>query len=126
MSKILLVDDEKSLNAVLSKGLTYEGFEVISAFSGNEAIGILSDQQFTIDLVVSDLYMDEGGGQQLIKWLKENRPALKVLAISGEDKESFMSALDLVGHEGIPTMEKPFLVSQLAEVVRGMLSSNLF
>ena len=70
--------------------------------------------------------MDGGGGQQLIKWLKENRPNLKVLAISGEDKESFISALDLIGDEGIPTMEKPFLVSQLSEVVRGMLSSNLF
>ena len=126
MSKILLVDDDKSLNAVLSKGLTYEGFEVISAFSGNEALGLLSNEDFKVDLVISDLYMDEGGGQQLIKWLKENRPNLKVLAISGEDKESFISALDLIGDEGIPTMEKPFLVSQLSEVVRGMLSSNLF
>lgn len=125
MPKILLVDDERSLNAILTKGLEHGGFQVISAHSGNEALEILGNASFAVDLMISDLYMDEGGGQQLIKWAKENRSELKILAISGQDDDSFMSALDLIECEGVPTMEKPFAINQLIEVVNGMLNSNL-
>ena len=126
MSKILLVDDEKSLNEVLTKGLEHEGFNVISAFSGSEALTILEDSSFSADLMITDLYMDDGGGQQLIKWTLENRSDLKILAISGQDQESFMSALDIIEGEGVPTMEKPFSINQLVDVVNGLLNSNLF
>ena len=40
--------------------------------------------------------MDQGGGQQLIKWLKANRPTFKILAVSGTDLDNFLSALEVV------------------------------
>ena len=68
--------------------------------------------------------MENGGGQQLINWCKEHRSSLKVLAVSGEKLDHIISALEVVGDGGIPTMAKPFSLAKLLEVVQGMLNNQ--
>ena len=77
MTRILLVDDDVSLLEVLQEGLVANGFDVMSAYSGNEAMNILTAGSF--DLLITDMYMSDGGGQQLVSWCSENKPELKIL-----------------------------------------------
>lgn len=122
MSRVLLVDDDINLLDVMRIFLTQNDFAVTAASSGNEAIEILQDNSF--DLLITDLYMENGGGQQLINWCKEHRSSLKVLAVSGEKLDHIISALEVVGDGGIPTMAKPFSLAKLLEVVQGMLNNQ--
>ena len=122
--KVLLVEDDANLNELIQEGLTKHGFDVVTSESGNDALGVLADQDFNI--MVTDLYMSDGGGQQLLNWCKENKPKMKLLAISGEMLDSIVTALDVVEQDGIVTMEKPFTVAKLSEVLKGMHTNNFF
>ena len=124
MLRVLVVDDDESIRYTLSEGLKSMGFDISVACSGNEAQLILDAQSF--DVVVTDLYMQDGGGQQLIKWCRENKPEQKLLAISGENLDHVITALDLVEEDGIPSMEKPFKIRELAEVLKGMANNQFF
>ena len=124
MIKVLIVDDDDSIRTLCFDGLNRLGFETSIAASGNEAKKMIDESEF--DIVVTDLYMDDGGGQQLIEWCIDNHNGIKLLAVSGEELNVMMSALDIVGDKGIPTLEKPYEIKQLAEVINGIIGNQFF
>lgn len=124
MIRVLLVDDDVSLLEVLQEGLTNYDFDVMTAYSGNEAMNVLNAGAF--DLVITDMYMTDGGGQQLVAWCNENMPDLKILGISGEGLDHVITALDIVEDQGHPTMIKPFKISELVDVIKGMMNNQFF
>ncbi|MCM8525705.1 MAG: response regulator [Lentisphaeraceae bacterium] len=124
MTRILLVDDDVSLLEVLQEGLINYNFDVMTAYSGNEAMNILNAGTF--DLLITDMYMTDGGGQQLVEWCGQNKPKLKILGISGECLDHTITALDLVGDKGHPTMIKPFKITELVDVIKGILNNQFF
>lgn len=124
MTRILLVDDDLALLEVIQAGLKEHGFNVMTACSGNEALNILTDNSF--DLLITDMYMTDGGGQQLVSWCGENKADLKILGISGECLDHVITALDIVGDKGHPTMPKPFRVSELVDVINGILNNQFY
>ncbi len=124
MAKILIVEDDKLLLEVLVEVLTLNNFEVKSAYSGNQAIQILNNAP--VDLVVTDMYMDDGGGQQLIKWCQQNYPKMKILGISGVNLDHAITALDFVEDLGYPTLTKPFSIIDFSNIVKGMLHNQFF
>ena len=124
MIRVLLVDDDVTLVGIWQEGLASLGFDVMTAYNGNEAMNILMAGEF--DVLVTDMYMNNGGGQQLISWSRENKPSLKILAVSGEKLDRILSALDIVEDDGIPTLEKPFEIRQLADVINGMSNNQFF
>ena len=69
MIKALLVDDDENLLIIMREALECHDFDVTSAKSGNDAIQILEAESF--DILVTDLYMNNGGGQQLIGWCQK-------------------------------------------------------
>jgi DNA-binding response OmpR family regulator len=124
MVRVLLVDDDPALNELMAEGLIEMGFDVMTAFSGNDAMNVIAAGDF--DIIVTDMYMPNGGGQQLIKWCREVKPKQKILAISGEMLDHVITALDLVENDGIPTMQKPFTIAELSEVLKGMSKNQFF
>lgn len=124
MIRILLVDDDVGLLEVLQEGLVNCNFDVMTAYSGNEAMNILNAGTF--DLLITDMYMTDGGGQQLVVWCKENNPKIKILGISGEGLDHVISALDIVEDQGYPTMVKPFKIAELVDVIKGMMNNQFF
>lgn len=124
MTRVLLVDDDVNLAEVLHQGLVEFGFDVMVAYSGNEAMNVLNAGDF--DILVTDMYMSDGGGQQLIGWCVENKKGLKILGISGERLDHTITALDMVEDLGHPTMTKPFTISELVAVLKGMLNNQFF
>ena len=70
MGKILIVEDNKSLNKALKDKFKKEGFEVFSAFDGRECLEILDKNK--PDVILMDLAMPHMDGNETIKHLREN------------------------------------------------------
>ena len=80
-NRILVVDDEDALRVVLSSELEGEGYHVLSAADGQEAINILGGQDF--DLVLLDIKMPNVDGFEVLKFVKERQPKTKVVMLTG-------------------------------------------
>jgi CheY-like chemotaxis protein len=79
---VLIVDDEPDIREVTSAMLAEDGYEVLTARDGQEALEILP--QFRPDLVVTDLRMPRLSGFELLKVVRERFPRLPVIAVSGD------------------------------------------
>jgi len=79
-ANLLLVDDDPSLLKLLGMRLTSEGFHVTTAESGQEALRLLGREQ--IDLVISDLRMDEMDGMALFAEIQKHQPGMPVIILT--------------------------------------------
>jgi DNA-binding NarL/FixJ family response regulator len=79
--RILLVDDEALVRYALEAGLRPNGFEILHAGDGDEALDVLSSGQ--VDLVVTDLAMPRREGIETIIEIRRRFPGVKVIALSG-------------------------------------------
>ena len=79
--RVLLVDDEKDFIEMLAQRLETRGFEVTTASSGEAALGALKEGEF--DVVVLDVLMPGKDGIETLKEIKEIRPLLHVIMLTG-------------------------------------------
>ncbi|MBT7068533.1 MAG: response regulator, partial [Verrucomicrobia bacterium] len=120
---ILFVEDEESLRKMSKKMLESQGYTVIEATNGSEALAIMEQaDRARPDCLVTDLSMPEMGGSELSKRLLQTFPSLKVLYISGytEDSISHGGVLD----EGIAFLQKPFTLHKLLTTIRAVLDAD--
>jgi CheY-like chemotaxis protein len=80
--RLLVVDDEPSIREVTSAMLAEQGYEVLTAEDGQEALEVLP--RFRPDLVVTDLRMPRLSGFELLEIIRKQFPGLPVIAVSGE------------------------------------------
>jgi two-component system, cell cycle sensor histidine kinase and response regulator CckA len=114
---ILVVDDEPMVLRLMELILEEEGFTVLSAEDGLDAIRVSQSHQGVIDLLVSDLSMPRMDGQSLATALLAADPGLPVLFISGYCEEAPGRQ-----NKSIKFLPKPFSPLTLADAVRGMLT----
>jgi PAS domain S-box-containing protein len=113
---ILLVEDEDRLRAFVHRVLTGLGYNVVTAHNGSAAIVLLAARpDLDIDLLLTDVVMPELGGPELAAYLQSERPALRVLYLSGYH--------DHPGATLEPLLAKPFSHADLARWVRKTLDS---
>lgn len=118
MPKILLVEDEKKLHALVKHALENEGFEVVSAYDGLNAHRLLQDESF--DLAVLDVMLPGIDGWRLLKMAKEKKMAvIMTTARSMEDDKLF--GFDL-GTDDYLT--KPFSLKELIARIKVLLKRN--
>ena len=82
MSKILVVDDEINMQVVLRAMLKKEGYEVLTAPDGREALKVLAAGRGNIDVVVTDLKMPNLDGMGLLERVMKDYPATPVIMIT--------------------------------------------
>lgn len=118
---ILVVDDDEPTRRVLQLWLKSQGHRVFGARGGTEALEQIGAHP--VDIVVTDILMPEGDGIELIKTLKNTRPKLRVLAISGGGPHvtsaSCLQRAHRVGAEAL--LLKPFQPDQLAAAIGHVL-----
>jgi CheY-like chemotaxis protein len=116
---ILVVEDEEVVRALACRGLREQGYAVLEARHGREALERIAAGPATIDLVISDVVMPELSGRELGARLAELHPGLPVLYMSGYTGEDVIQRglLD----PGMPFQQKPFTPEGLARTVREML-----
>ncbi len=116
---ILLVEDEDAVRLFSARALRNKGYKVIEAKSGEAALELVSTSANNIDLLVTDVVMPQMDGTTLIKHVREMRPDIKVICISGYAEEAFRNRLD--GTDGVHFLPKPFSLDQLAGKVKELM-----
>jgi len=117
--RILLVDDEESVRAFSAKALRATGYEVFEADGGEEALEVLEDQNFKIDLMISDVAMPEMDGPSLLKHVRQEMPHLKVIFVSGYAEESVRR--DIEDDQSVDFLPKPYSLDQINSKVKEVL-----
>ena len=121
MSGILIVEDEKDLREMLKISLIRRKFVVYEAENGKEAITHFKPS-FT-DLVITDLIMPDEDGLKVIIKLRELKPSVKIIAISGGGKAGPASYLNLAKALGADAIySKPFSINELIAKIEELLT----
>src|SRR5689334_21923405 len=79
---ILLADDEPAVRLLIEAALSAEGYQVLAATNGYEALKVFDQRGDDIDLLITDMCMPYIGGSELIAALRARRSTLKCLCIS--------------------------------------------
>jgi len=115
--KILLVEDEDMVRVVAERALARAGYQITACADGEEGLeAISSGEEF--DLVVSDVVMPGMDGPAMVRAIREQRPNMPVLFMSGYAEENLRKDID------IPDMHfiaKPFSVQAISETVGGVM-----
>jgi len=116
---VLVVEDEDAVRLIVRRVLRDQGYEILEARDGNEALRVCAQKGDAIDLVLSDVIMPGMGGRELSRSLAASRPGLPILFMSGynDDGELAGSGADL----GTGVLAKPFTAETLATQVREAL-----
>jgi PAS domain S-box-containing protein len=115
---VLLVEDEESVRKLMSMVLQGNGYHVLEACHGLDALRICENLARPVDMLVTDVVMPRMGGRELAEQLVRRIPELKVLFVSGHaDDTLFHGALA----QGTPFLRKPFSPDVLALKVRELL-----
>ena len=121
MARILVIDDDLEMRAMLKQTLSAAGHEVASAKDGKQ--GMKEYWATLADLIVSDIFMPEKDGVEIIMELRRDFPKLPFIAMSGNP--SGMNLLNLTQKLGAARiLEKPFHPSELLTAVEDVLKSS--
>ena len=116
---ILIVDDEVHIVSMLNQILSKIGYKIISATNSTQAIARAKEHQGNIDLVLSDVIMPDMNGIELLNLLRENRPGVKAIFMSGYTNSM---AIDAVGMDANTVfLQKPFTFEDLAKKIRSCI-----
>ena len=110
---VLIVDDETNLRKVLAATLKREGYDVVQAADGEQAVEIFD--QGGIDIVVSDLVMPKMGGFEVLKHVLEKAPEVPVILITAHGTVD--SAVQAIKTGAFDYVTKPFEQSELRQVI---------
>jgi putative two-component system response regulator len=113
MTRILVIDDEPILRAVMVETLEQAGYEVVGADGAERALALLEDE--TIALVVSDIVMPRLSGIELLEHVQRQRPSVPVLLVTGADTYANLSGALAGGAAGL--VAKPFSPTELLHAV---------
>jgi len=117
MAKILIVDDDLIIREMLETFLQKEGYDVVTAFDGHDALAILKNERF--DIILTDLVMPNMGGIELLKEansLKINTPFIMITAFG-----TIQTAVEAMRYGAFDYITKPFNLNELAIIIKRAL-----
>jgi|ERR1700722_290984 len=117
---ILVVEDDASILKLVQLILKGAGFEVLGASSANTALQLEAHFPRTIHLLLSDVMMPDMCGPELAEMLKQKRPQMRVMLMSG-----YADGAMLVLNHGWHFIRKPFLATALADKVQELLRTEI-
>ncbi|MQA28494.1 MAG: response regulator [Luteitalea sp.] len=118
---VLVVEDEEGVRRLGTEALRRHGYAVLEARDSLEALRVVEHHQGIIDLVVTDVVMPHMTGRELAERIRQARPSLKVLFMSGFTHHAVMQRE--LG-PGASFLQKPFTSGALARRVRELLDST--
>jgi CheY-like chemotaxis protein len=120
---ILLVEDDETVRDAVSMMLERAGYDVTLAENGLVAAGLIED--WTPDLVITDVFMPDGDGIEMLTLIRNRRPHLPVIAISGGSPTLRLDYLRVATDLGaVATLHKPFLAEEFLATVARVLQGG--
>jgi two-component system, cell cycle sensor histidine kinase and response regulator CckA len=117
---ILLVDDDEAVRRFTRRILMQQGFNLIEASDGVEALEVASAFAQPIELLLTDVIMPKVNGLVLVQRLLQERPGIRVLYMSGYVEKSIL----LAKHPESILLQKPFTPETLIAAVRQVFASE--
>lgn len=118
---ILVVEDDLTIQAALADALEMSNYRVLKASNGKEALAIIEQHEAEIPLVLSDWVMPYMGGLELVQEMKQRRPNIKVLMLTGHPLSELTRESAPEGVVG--WVQKPPSLEQLLETVAQALGT---
>ncbi len=119
---ILLVEDESAVRAITRRLLQANGYRVLEASGGGEALEVCRRHAGAIDLVLTDLMMPSMGGKELAEKIGKIHPGIRIIFMSGYTEDSLMRRE--LGQSRLVFLQKPFTAAALASKVRAVLDGQ--
>ncbi len=111
---ILIVEDEKLLRWALRERLRQEGYRVLEAGTGRDAIGHL-EKENELDLVLLDIKLPDASGLDLLQMIRKKSPRTRVIVMTSlSSPETVRAAHDAGSHRFV---EKPFELEEMVKLV---------
>ena len=122
MSRVLIVDDEESMRLLVARAVAMDGHETTTAADGAEALDILSGQDSSFALLLTDIQMPVMDGIALALAAARDFPQVTILLMTGfADQRERASNLDAIAHDVIT---KPFSVADIRAAVADALKAG--
>ena len=122
-AQILVVEDDTHLRNMMGALLSRAGYQVTCASNGSQALALCARQSF--DLVITDLYMPETDGIEVLVELAKRQTPPKLIAVSGGGSLNAQMGLELAALLGAAkTLAKPFAPEALLTMVSEMLGQK--
>jgi CheY-like chemotaxis protein len=116
--RILVVDDDPAIRLFVERVLAGEGHDVVLAANGLEAMELYARSTFS--LIITDLVMPRADGLELLRRLRKEPSAPKIIAMSGGSGRGaggqYLGLAELLG--AVTTLHKPFTVAELTAAVK--------
>jgi two-component system cell cycle sensor histidine kinase/response regulator CckA len=120
IAQVLVVEDYDDLRYLIVELLESEGYRVLSAPDGPQALAAAREGAGAVDVLVTDNFMPAMRGPEVAALLRVENPNLRVLIISG-DAAATQSYGSLAG---TATLQKPFMAAELLQKVREVLAAD--
>jgi two-component system, cell cycle sensor histidine kinase and response regulator CckA len=120
---VLLVEDEEAVRTLARRVLVNQGYTVLEAANGREALELATQPDVSLDLIVTDVIMPELGGQELVSRLIGDRPGARVVYMSGYSEADKL--LPAAPDPAYSFLQKPFSPENLALKVREALDRDV-
>ncbi len=121
--QILVIEDDLTVRELILRTLSKAGYDVLSAEDGVEGLSVFRENH--PDLVITDIVMPQKEGLQTIIELRQQSPAVKVIAMSGGGRHANEDYLKLARKLGAHrTVSKPFMRDEMLAAVREVLGEN--
>ena len=122
MPRVLIADDEDSMRSLVARAIAMDGHETVTAEDGAEALDILTREQGTFDLLLTDIQMPVMDGIALALTAARDFPKLKILLMTGfADQRERASGLNAIVHD---VVTKPFSVHDIRTAVADALAAG--
>ncbi len=122
MSRILIVDDEDSMRALVARAIGMDGHDTVTASDGGEALELLVAEAGTFDLLLTDIKMPVMDGIALALAAARDFPDLTILLMTGfADQRERASNLEAIIHDVIT---KPFSVADIRTAVADAIAAR--
>jgi two-component system, cell cycle sensor histidine kinase and response regulator CckA len=116
---ILVVEDDDAVRVPAAEFLMMEGFKVLQARTGSEALNVVQQSRSSLDILIADIVMPKMNGHQVAAKLLEQHPDLKVLYMSGDPSRSGPSPANKMPQNA--TLRKPFRLNTLRDKIHDLL-----
>jgi two-component system, cell cycle sensor histidine kinase and response regulator CckA len=121
LATILVVEDEAGIRALVRKILRRQGYEVLEAANGQDALALCREHGKRVELLITDVLMPQMGGRELVERLQTQGHDMKVLYVSGYTDDTTVYSGDLP--PGTAFLQKPFTLGSLLDKVKEVLAT---
>ena len=119
---VFLIEDDEMLLNVSSEMLKSFGFQVVTSKDIDGALSMLKEIKYGVDIVISDVVLPDGSGFFIVEHLRENRPDIPVILVSGYMDERHHG--EKIREQEVPFLAKPFSRDELAGMISKLIGGK--